>query len=146
MVRRDRFPKNVGRFWGARPLVYLVRSKCSATPASEPSFHLCIIIMYRFRSKLAFLMFANTGHGDIEPFLVNFDKALTAFLSSRKTNGMGKKRQEHFCSHPGWSVKVYHSKVSKSTHQPPDSEASNSFWFLPQHAFLGPFKFKHGAR
>ena len=71
--------------------MYLVRSKCSATPASEPSFHLCIIITYRFRSKLAFLMFANTRHGDIEPLLVNFDKALTAFLIQQEDKRDGEK-------------------------------------------------------
>ena len=83
-------------------------------------------------------MFANTRHGDIErhcSFLTS-TRPWQLCLSSMKTNGIRKKWQEHFCSHPGWSVKIYHSEVSKSTHQPPSSEASNSFWFVSEHAFL----------
>ena len=36
-------------------------------------------------------MFANTGHGDIEPFLVDFDKALTAFLIQQEDKRDGEK-------------------------------------------------------
>ena len=40
-------------------------------------------------------MFANTRHGDIEPFLVNFDKALTAFLIQQEDKRDGEKSDKN---------------------------------------------------